>query len=173
MMPISMALTKMFPESTQNLEFSFAEILKQPFALIVLVMAVMPAVGEELFFRGFVFGSLKHKYHARVSIIVSALIFGVFHMSIVKVLPTAMLGACFAYITWKSGSIYISMLLHFVNNLLSVISMKYPELIAKSIPVLTKESYSGFEIMSMIVVGILCLAIGFVLGNKKFEKNVT
>ena len=50
--------------------------------------------------------------------------------------------------------------------------MKYPELIAKSIPVLTKESYSGFEIMSMIVVGILCLAIGFMLGNKKSEKNV-
>ena len=98
MMIASVLLVQIFPESAQNVEQTFGELSKQPFILIVLVIAVMPAIGEEIFFRGFTYGSLSHKYGAVCGIILSSIIFGAFHMSIVKFIPTGMLGACFAYV---------------------------------------------------------------------------
>jgi len=168
MLVASVLLMQVFPESTQNIQQSYTELLKQPFALIILVTAVMPAVGEELFFRGFLFGSMRQRYGIFWGILISSLIFGAFHMSLVKLLPTAMLGACFAYIGWVSGSIYIGMLLHFLNNMVSMLSMEYPEKVGALLPVLTKEWLSSGELTAMLLVGLVCLAAGaIILGRKK------
>ena len=174
MLVVSTGLTRIFPESTQNLEQSFEDILKQPFFLILLVTAVMPAIGEELFFRGFLCGSLRHRHGAFWGILLSSLIFGAFHMSLVKLLPTAMLGACFAYIGYASGSIFIGMFLHFLNNFLSMASMEYPAQMERVFPILTKTQLSVGDILIMIFVGILCGVLGILLlkprrlgGNQK------
>ncbi len=165
-------LTQLFPESTENLQQSFSELLKQPFGLLILVTAVMPAVGEELFFRGFLCGSLKQRYGAFWAILVSSLIFGAFHMSLVKLLPTAMLGACFAYIGCISGSIYIGMFLHFLNNLVSMVSMEYPDEIGRLLPILTKTELSAGELAGVLAAGVLCVAAGvMILGKRKKNKN--
>ncbi len=167
MLVISTLLMQVFPESVQNLETTFTELIKYEAFLLVLVMAVMPAVGEELFFRGFLLGGLQHKYRIGISIFVSAVIFGIFHMSLVKLLPTAMLGACFAYITCQSGSIYIGMAMHFINNFISVISMKYPEILQTYMPFLVKERFSAMEITIMTILGISCFAAGVLLLHRK------
>lgn len=163
MLVVSAGLTRIFPESTQNLEQSFEDILKQPFFLIILVAAVMPAIGEELFFRGFLCGSLRYRHGAFWGIILSSLIFGAFHMSLVKLLPTAMLGVCFAYIGYASGSIFIGMLLHFLNNFLSMASMEYPMQMERLFPILTKAQLSVGDILIMVFVGILCGVLGILL----------
>ena len=163
MIVISAGLTRIFPESTQNLELSFEEILRQPFFLIILVTAVMPAIGEELFFRGFLCGSLRYRYGAFWGILLSSLIFGAFHMSLVKLLPTAMLGACFAYIGCASGSIFIGMFLHFLNNFLSMASMEYPTQMERFFPILTKTQLSVGDILIMTFVGVLCGVLGILL----------
>lgn len=160
MLVISAGLTRIFPESTQNLEQSFEDILKQPFFLILLVVAVMPAIGEELFFRGFLYGSLRYRHGAFWGILFSSLIFGAFHMSLVKLLPTAMLGACFAYIGYASGSIFIGMFLHFLNNFLSMASMEYPAQMERLFPILTKTQLSVGDILIMVFAGLLCVILG-------------
>ncbi len=160
MLIISLLLTNLFPESAQNVEMSFEALIKQPFIFIVLVMAIMPGIGEELFFRGFLFGSLKHRYSIGIAIIISSLIFGAFHMSLVKIIPTAILGACFAYITWRSGSIYIGMGLHFLNNLMSVIAMKYPDIIEQYVPILAKSEFSATDIVILLMIGVVGIIIG-------------
>lgn len=162
---ISLILTNIFPESAQNIEMSYEILMKQSFAFIVLSMAVMPGIGEELFFRGFLFGSLKHRFPIGIAIIISSLIFGAFHISLVKLIPTAMLGACFAYITWRSGSIFIGMGLHFLNNLVSVIAMKYPNSIEKYIPILGNKNFNTTDIFILFFVGIL----GIIIGSDLFE----
>lgn len=174
MLVISAGLTRIFPESTQNLEQSFEDILKQPFFLILLVVAVMPAIGEELFFRGFLCGSLRYRHGAFWGILFSSLIFGAFHMSLVKLLPTAMLGACFAYIGYASGSIFIGMFLHFLNNFLSMASMEYPAQMERLFPILTKTQLSVGDILIMVFVGIICAVLGILIlkpgtsgGNQK------
>lgn len=166
MLVASCMLIRLFPESTQNLQQSYTELLKQPFVLIVLVMTLMPAIGEELFFRGFLCGSLKQRYGIFWGILISSLIFGAFHMSLVKLIPTAMLGACFAYIACVSGSIYIGMFLHFLNNFVSMASMEYPEQMGELLPVLTKTELSATELIGMLVIGLLCAVAGVVILNK-------
>lgn len=160
MLVISFGLSQIFPESVQNLEQSFEDILKQPFFLILLVTAVMPAIGEELFFRGFLCGSLRHRHGAFWGILLSSLLFGAFHMSLVKLLPTAMLGACFAYIGYASGSIYIGMFLHFFNNFVSMASMEYPAQMEKLFPFLVKTQLSVGDILIMVFAGGICSILG-------------
>lgn len=168
MLVVSVALTLIFPESAQNVEQTFSELLKQPFVLIVLVIAVMPAIGEEIFFRGFLLGGLRHRHGVFWGIFISSMVFGAFHMSLVKFIPTAMLGACFAYIGYASGSIYIGMFLHFLNNFISVAAMEYPRQMEAWFPILLKSQLSGGEIAGMLVTGFVCTALGiWLLGRRK------
>lgn len=169
MLVVSFALLSLFPESAENTQMTFEVMMEQPFMLIVLVMAIMPAIGEELYFRGFIFGSLRHRYSAVWAIVLSALIFGVFHLSLVKILPTGMLGACFAYVAYTTGSIYIGMFLHFFNNLMSAIAMKYPQQMEKMLPVLTKEELFVSDIIGLLAVGVICTVAGVMIlkGKKK------
>lgn len=169
MFMLSIVLSKLLPSHLEGLEMAFEEMMKQPFVLLVLVIAVMPAIGEELLFRGLVFGSMRQKYKVAWAIFLSALFFGAYHTNLVKLIPTGLLGACFAYIVYKSGSIFISMFLHFTNNFLSVIAMKYPETMEKVLPFMVKEELSTIELMIMLVLGIVFVAAGLFLINRKKE----
>lgn len=160
MLVLSVALTKIFPSSADNMADTYNVLLEQPFWLVLLVMAVMPAIGEELLFRGFLFGSLRERMGSRWALLISALVFGAFHMNLVKLIPTAMLGAVFAFVVGASGSIYLSMALHFINNAISLAAMQYPELFEKVLPFLVKEQLSEMEILAMLAVGVLCTAVG-------------
>ncbi|MBQ9929027.1 MAG: CPBP family intramembrane metalloprotease [Lachnospiraceae bacterium] len=165
-------LTKLLPASAENVTASFEVLMDQPTILIVLVMALMPAVGEEIFFRGFLYGGLKHKYDVKWAVLISAIIFGAFHMSLVKLIPTAMLGACFAYIVYKSGSIYIGMTLHFINNAFLMLQMKEPDTFGKILPVLMKEEYAPLDMAGFVAVGVIGLAAGIVLMKKAENRKM-
>lgn len=168
---IGAVLTNMFPESAQNVNISFDEIFSHPFVIVVLVVALMPAVGEELLFRGLIYGSMKHKYSVVWAIVISSVVFGVFHGSIVRILPTGILGACFAYVLYKTNSIYVTSCMHFFNNLIAIVASTKPELMQKILPILTKETLSISEMIIMLVVGVACLAVGFLLMNIKNNKE--
>lgn len=167
---INTVLTVTFADSAQNVEMTFDEIIKQPLLLLLLVVALMPAIGEELMFRGLVFGSMRFKYGAGWAIFISALIFGLFHMSLVKLIPTALLGACFAIVVKKGGSIFVSMLLHFINNGISVIAMKYPQEIGSILPFLENDSLSPVEICIMLAVAAVCIIGGYMILSR-FERE--
>lgn len=168
---VGAVLTNMFPESAQNVNISFDEIFSHPFIIVVLVVALMPAVGEELLFRGLIYGSMKHKYSVVWAIVISSVVFGVFHGSIVRILPTGILGACFAYVLYKTNSIYVTSCMHFFNNLIAIVASTKPELMQKILPILTKETLSISEMIIMLVVGVACLAVGFLLMNIKNNKE--
>ena len=168
MLVVSFVMMSIFPQSAQNTAMTFDALMEQPFVLVLLVMTIMPAIGEELYFRGLIFGSLRHRYSAVWAIVISSVIFGMFHLSLVKIIPTGMLGACFAYVAYSSGSIYIGMFLHFFNNLLSAISMKYPEQMEKMLPVLMREELLVSDILILLAVGIVCTVAGvWILKGKK------
>lgn len=168
---MSSVLSRLMPESTQNLGTTFDAFLDQPLLLLVLVLAVMPAVGEEILFRGFLFGSFREKWGTRWALLISALVFGAFHTSLVKLLPMTLLGASFACMVSSAGSIYVSMALHFVNNALSMLVMKYPEQMGKALPFLLKESFSAAEMSIILVIGLICAGIGLILLKEK-QKDV-
>ena len=80
-----------------------------------LVMAITPAICEELLFRGLIFSGLR-RYGAWPAIVISSLLFALAHASIYRLLPTFCLGLLLGYVVLRTGSIYCSMLIHALNN---------------------------------------------------------
>ncbi|NLI89999.1 MAG: CPBP family intramembrane metalloprotease [Epulopiscium sp.] len=117
-----------FPQNLEVLEEINNSILSGKSVWIALiVIAVFPAICEEVLFRGYLFSAASEGGNFKRGIIISSLMFGAMHLYPIKILPTAILGACFAYITYKSSSIFIGMFLHFINNALAVMVLYYPD----------------------------------------------
>lgn len=91
-------------------------------ALAIITIALLPAVCEEIFCRGFLLTSMKPLKNQVLIIAAVAVSFGLLHLDLYTFLPSALVGALFALITIKTGSLLIPMILHFANNSLSVIA---------------------------------------------------
>lgn len=81
-----------------------------------LIMVVVPAVGEELFFRGAVQGLLGQKFNHHIAIAGTALFFALGHMQPLSVLPILFMGVVFGYLKHWTDSIWVPIGLHFINN---------------------------------------------------------
>jgi membrane protease YdiL (CAAX protease family) len=83
----------------------------------IFIMAILPALGEELLFRGIfqpLFAGLTRNIHW--GIIITALLFSFFHFEFYGFLPRFLLGILFGYLFIWTSSIWIPVLAHFVNN---------------------------------------------------------
>jgi hypothetical protein len=82
----------------------------------------MPAICEEAFMRGAILSGFRGLKKDWVIILLVGLFFGILHLSPLRFLNTACLGAILAYIMVKKNNILLPMLLHFLNNVISSIS---------------------------------------------------
>ena len=101
----------------------FAELLRH---------ALVPAVLEELLFR-YVPTRLLGDRSPRVALAVSAVMFALIHLNLFQIPYALFAGGVLAFITLSSGSIIPAMLLHFINNTVSVICMREPEMLSMPI----------------------------------------
>ncbi|MFC2151371.1 lysostaphin resistance A-like protein [Bacteroidota bacterium] len=88
----------------------------------IIMIGILPAVGEELIFRG-VFQSLFAEWtkNIHVGIIIAAILFSAMHMQFYGFLPRMILGILLGYLFYWSGSIWAPILGHLVNNTTAVI----------------------------------------------------
>ena len=87
------------------------------------MIGILPAVGEELLFRGIVQQLFKKKFgNAHAAIWISAAIFSALHMQFFGFLPRLVLGAMFGYMLEWSGTLWLPMIAHFVNNATAVVA---------------------------------------------------
>ena len=86
-------------------------------ALGVVVVAIIPGIGEEFVFRGLV---QNHVYrisnNIHIAIWAGALLFSLFHLQFYGLVPRMLLGALFGYLYYFSGNIIYPMIAHFFNN---------------------------------------------------------
>ncbi len=87
------------------------------FIIGMIVIAVIPSIGEEFLFRGL----LQNMFHkgfgnAHAAIWFTALLFGAFHFQFYGAFPRMLLGVLFGYIYYWSGHLSLAMLGHFINN---------------------------------------------------------
>lgn len=88
-------------------------------------IGVVPAVCEEILFRGYVLRSFEKSWGVPAAIVVSGVVFGMFHLQLANLLPLATIGILLAVITWATRSLIPAMVAHFVNNGASVLLGKY------------------------------------------------
>jgi sodium transport system permease protein len=83
--------------------------------VVWLVIGLTPAITEELLFRGLILQGLR-RWGKWKALLVSSLLFALAHSSIYRLAPTLFLGLILGWVAWRSGSIFTSMLVHFLNN---------------------------------------------------------
>lgn len=93
--------------------------------LTLFHVGVVPAICEEVLYRGYVMRAFEKSWGVVPAILISGLLFGLYHVQLSNLLPLAAIGIVLGYVTWASESIYPAMLAHFVNNGGSVLVGSY------------------------------------------------
>ena len=88
----------------------------------VVVVCVMPAIFEELAFRGVIQSSLSHVLGSTQAVLVTTMLFAILHLSLPSMPHLVTLGLALGYLRARTGSLYPCMLLHFCHNLLVILS---------------------------------------------------
>ncbi|MEQ8786023.1 MAG: ABC transporter permease subunit/CPBP intramembrane protease [Pirellulaceae bacterium] len=102
-------------------------------AIILLALAFAPAMCEEWFFRGYLFSALEKVTRPIGAVLISALLFGVFHvisasvLTTERLLPSTFVGLVLGLVAWRSGSIIPGMLLHMIHNGLALSMMLWSD----------------------------------------------
>lgn len=174
MMVLSVLLIQIWPEDAGSVNESFGQILDGvTFIPALLVIALAPAICEETLFRGYLLAATKKKFKPVTAILIVAVLFGIYHLSLVKFFTTGLLGAAFCYVVYKTGSIFLSCLMHFINNAISVVLMYYGEQLESVVPVLFKETLSASDIVVMLVIALICSSVGVMLINMgRMKKSI-
>ena len=98
-------------------------------AVALFVIAVLPAFGEEIVFRGLIQNEFfRGTKNIHVAIWISAILFSAIHVQFFGFVPRMLLGALFGYLYYWSGSLRMAILAHFINNAMSVIGIYLSQL---------------------------------------------
>ena len=89
--------------------------------MLILIVAVLPAICEEAMERGCVLSHFRSLKKDWLIILIMGVFFGIMHWSPLRFLNTALLGAMLSYVMVKKNNILLPMILHFGNNFVSVV----------------------------------------------------
>jgi membrane protease YdiL (CAAX protease family) len=110
-------LIKMFEDSAETLTEQMLNVDTVGGLLFnLVVIALIPAVGEELTFRGVIQQGLTRRMNPHIAIFLSSAIFSFIHFQFYGFLPRLFLGMLLGYMFYTSGALWTSMLMHFLNN---------------------------------------------------------
>lgn len=122
------------PEVFMQMEDTTAEMLKSMLAfdsplelvLNILIVAVLPALGEEIVFRGLLQKNLEWLFkNGHAAVWVSAIIFSAIHMQFEGFLPRVVLGALLGYLFYYSKNLWLPIIAHFFNNALTLMVQSF------------------------------------------------
>lgn len=180
-------ITMMF--TTNIVSVQLDSMSQNSFWLNLFLVAVLPAVVEEMTFRGVIYSGYKN-CSIRNAMFASALIFGLFHMNINQFCYAFIMGIVFVLIREATGSMHSSMIVHFIFNANSIVMLKILDVVTKyankmadsdekfaelsdslsqtnSETITTYADYSLTEklatIISLLVVAIIAGVIGFII----------
>lgn len=135
----------------------------------LVLIAFLPALGEELLFRGVIqrlFQNSWHNHH--LAIWLSAILFSALHMQFLGFFPRMFMGAAFGYLLHWSGNLWLPIIAHFINNAGAVIIsyMIQKKGLDKEIETVgTNSGHQLYVVISALLVGVVLFLI------YKNEKN--
>ena len=127
----------------------------------LFVIGVLPAIGEELAFRGLIQNELwRGTNNVHVAIWVSAFVFSAIHMQFFGFVPRLLLGALFGYLYYWSGNLLVPIVAHFVNNAFGVIMIYLYNIKAISTDFEETESAPwGWVVVGVVVAALLLMQV--------------
>ncbi len=142
-----------YPVSESYLK-AMEELVNSDISLLsnIFIVAVLPGICEEIFSRGYLLKAFlsKGKWNA---IIISGILFGVMHLDIFGLIPKSLLGIWLGYLFVRTGSIFIPMFAHFLNNAFAILISRFGD----QIPIITNYIEDGIFPYWMIIPTIAVL----------------
>jgi membrane protease YdiL (CAAX protease family) len=152
------------PSSVQTVLDEIEKIMEQAFGVLVnaqsipellfviFVVAVVPALCEELLFRGLVQRNFEHSFSTTRGFIITGILFGAYHLNPFLIIPLSALGIYFGFLVARSGSIWVAISAHFVNNALAAIAT-YLHIGDDFVVTGNPQQLSGIELFSTFALG--------------------
>ena len=147
-------------------------VMNTPLDLLInlLIIAVIPALGEELLFRGLIQKLVyKWKSNIHLSIWLTAFLFSAVHMQFLGFFPRMLLGALLGYMLVWTGSLWLPIMAHFTTNAIAVLMTYFSGL--EPLQSTLENSELGLELVVSVVGTLLLLYIFKELSDKKGAKK--
>lgn len=129
------------PDSDWGMGDMLSEMMQAPFPVVVLTIAVLPAIGEELLFRGLIGRGLVARWGLVGGMALTSVLFGAIHVVPAQALAVIPLGLVMHYAYYTTRSFWGAVLVHFLNNLWASVLMKFGDRMPETVQTIlaTKE----------------------------------
>jgi len=145
-------LTQMERQAEIMVKAFTSDLTPATFILVFVVIAIIPALGEELVFRGLIQTELQRAIgNPHVGIWLAAAFFSAFHFQFFGFFPRLLIGVVLGYFYFWSGNLWIPIVLHFLNNGLQVIALYLRQLEVINFDVESTESAPLYFVLPAIL----------------------
>lgn len=136
-----------------------------------LTVVIFAPILEELFLRGIILRGLLVHYSPSKAIIWSAVIFGFMHLNPWQAIPAILVGILMGWIYYKTGSLILTIFIHFINNGFSFLIMSLlPQISAEST---YRDIIPGNFYYLIFILSIIYISVTILIMNKSYDKPVS
>ena len=173
--PLPSSVQTMIDDVQKLMERAFGVLVNSdsiPELLVVIfIVAVVPSLCEELLFRGLVQRNFENSFSVTTGFIITGILFGAYHLNPFLFIPLSVLGVYFGFLVSRSGSIWVSVCAHFVNNALAAVAT-YMHLGDDFVVAGNPEQLTGSELFSTFVVSSFIFFVSTYYFLKTVEQPV-
>jgi membrane protease YdiL (CAAX protease family) len=141
----------------------------QELITLIFVVAVTPAICEEIFFRGYFQRTLERTIGVK-SFVVTGILFGLFHMQPLSLVTLSILGILFSFFYFRSKSIFPSFAAHFTNNFIAIMLL-YCQAKSIKFTLLPEVNYSALWIILSLIIASGLIFIYYKITKRSHRNN--
>ena len=136
----------------------------------VLIIAVVPAIGEEIIFRGLLQGKIMDSLKNPVAAIwITAFLFSAMHMQFEGFIPRLLLGALLGYLYYWTNNLWVPIIAHFLNNFIQVVAQY---MYSNEMSELNIDEMDSVPAWQALISLLLVIGLGWFLWNYNRENKV-
>lgn len=161
----------------ENISFSaeFIEIAGKPglyrFLIAIVFICVLPAIFEEIFFRGLIQNSLSKKYGDIKALVIASIMFALVHITPSAIFPIFLLSLMLGFVFIKTMNLIYPIILHFMNNLICVLIWRYDDLQIKGLINTSIENMEHLSIYFMLPALLATVIISVAIFRIRLSDN--
>jgi ABC-2 type transport system permease protein/sodium transport system permease protein len=166
-------------DRTEALEEAKAQFASIPFWMIFVTSALVPALAEEFFFRGYVLSAFRNRIAPLRAILYSSLIFGLFHvingsvLSLERFFPTTLLGLALGFVAIRTHSLWPGVLLHAIHNGLLFWLTRFSEKELSEWFGSTNQHFPPIWILASLASVACGIGLVYLFTRQRFHENAT
>jgi hypothetical protein len=160
------SLFSFVPQAELEMKRLFIQLASAPLVQIICAIAIAPALGEELIFRGLIGTGLVARWGVIPGVLVTSILFGIMHINPAQAAGVIPLGIAMHFVYLTTRSFWSPVLLHLLNNSLAAVMLKHGD--AYSIGKLWDDGQAA-PVPLLTVSAAMVTAIGLLLWQTRIR----